>query len=384
MLPIVYTPTVGHGDRAVQPRVPPPPRGVPVRRPPRGRRGVAAQLRAWAPTTSTCSSPPTPRASSASATRASAASRSRSASSPSTPPRPGIHPRRVIPVVLDMGTDNLALLNDEMYLGNRHARVRDQRYDDLIDAYVTRRHEAVPARDAALGGLRRQQRPPHPEQVRRPGLHVQRRHAGHRRGGAGRRVLRRPRGRHPRCATSGSSSTAPGTAGLGIADMMRDRDGPRRACPARRPRGGSGRWAARACSSTTRRSLRDFQVPYARPAAEVAGWSADGRRRSGSPTSSRNVRPDHADRHLDPGRRVHRADRRGRWPRTVDRPIIMPLSNPTSKCEALPDGPDRAGPTAGPWSRPAARSPPVDLRRRHLPASPRPTTPSSSPASGSA
>jgi malate dehydrogenase (oxaloacetate-decarboxylating) len=48
----------------------------------------------------------------------------------------GLHPRRVIPVVLDMGTDNLALLNDEMYIGNRHARVRDQRYDDLIDAYV--------------------------------------------------------------------------------------------------------------------------------------------------------------------------------------------------------------------------------------------------------
>ena len=49
----------------------------------------------------------------------------------------GIHPRRVLPVVLDMGTDNLALLNDEMYLGARHARIRDHRYDDLIDAYVT-------------------------------------------------------------------------------------------------------------------------------------------------------------------------------------------------------------------------------------------------------
>ena len=49
----------------------------------------------------------------------------------------GIHPRRVIPVVLDMGTDNLALLNDEMYLGERHARIRDERYDELIDAYVT-------------------------------------------------------------------------------------------------------------------------------------------------------------------------------------------------------------------------------------------------------
>ena len=49
----------------------------------------------------------------------------------------GIHPSRVLPVVLDMGTDNLKLLNDDMYLGARHARVRDQRYDDLIDAYVT-------------------------------------------------------------------------------------------------------------------------------------------------------------------------------------------------------------------------------------------------------
>ena len=49
----------------------------------------------------------------------------------------GIHPRRIIPVVLDVGTDNLWLLNDEMYLGNRHARVRGARYDELVDAYVT-------------------------------------------------------------------------------------------------------------------------------------------------------------------------------------------------------------------------------------------------------
>ena len=49
----------------------------------------------------------------------------------------GNHPHRVIPVVLDTGTDNLALLNDEMYLGARHARIRDHRYDELIDAYVT-------------------------------------------------------------------------------------------------------------------------------------------------------------------------------------------------------------------------------------------------------
>ena len=56
----------------------------------------------------------------------------------------GLHPRRVIPVVLDMGTDNLRLLNNEMYIGNRHARVRDQRYDDLIDAYVTAASKLFP------------------------------------------------------------------------------------------------------------------------------------------------------------------------------------------------------------------------------------------------
>ena len=49
----------------------------------------------------------------------------------------GIHPSRVLPVVLDMGTDNLSLLNDPMYLGERHARVRDERYDELIEAYVS-------------------------------------------------------------------------------------------------------------------------------------------------------------------------------------------------------------------------------------------------------
>src|SRR5664279_5258745 len=49
----------------------------------------------------------------------------------------GLDPHRVVPVVLDVGTDNLRLLNDDMYLGMRHPRVRDQRYDDLIESYVT-------------------------------------------------------------------------------------------------------------------------------------------------------------------------------------------------------------------------------------------------------
>lgn len=48
----------------------------------------------------------------------------------------GIHPGRVIPVMLDVGTNREALLNDPLYVGNRHSRVRGERYDELIAAYV--------------------------------------------------------------------------------------------------------------------------------------------------------------------------------------------------------------------------------------------------------
>jgi malate dehydrogenase (oxaloacetate-decarboxylating) len=46
----------------------------------------------------------------------------------------GVHPDRVIPVMLDVGTDRESLLNDPFYVGNRHSRVRGERYDALIAA----------------------------------------------------------------------------------------------------------------------------------------------------------------------------------------------------------------------------------------------------------
>src|SRR5580704_1870676 len=48
----------------------------------------------------------------------------------------GIDPTRVIPVMLDVGTNRESLLTDPMYPGNRHARIRGERYDAFIDAYV--------------------------------------------------------------------------------------------------------------------------------------------------------------------------------------------------------------------------------------------------------
>jgi malate dehydrogenase (oxaloacetate-decarboxylating) len=49
----------------------------------------------------------------------------------------GIDPARTVPVALDVGTDNGELLDGPAYVGNRHARVRGERYDAFIDAYVT-------------------------------------------------------------------------------------------------------------------------------------------------------------------------------------------------------------------------------------------------------
>ncbi|KAL2876256.1 NAD-dependent malic enzyme, mitochondrial [Colletotrichum sp. CLE4] len=48
----------------------------------------------------------------------------------------GVHPNRTLPVVLDCGTDNEELLNDDLYLGLRQKRVRGHKYDRFVDEFV--------------------------------------------------------------------------------------------------------------------------------------------------------------------------------------------------------------------------------------------------------
>jgi malate dehydrogenase (oxaloacetate-decarboxylating) len=48
----------------------------------------------------------------------------------------GIHPGKVLPVMLDVGTNNKKLLDDPLYLGWRHPRVTGEKYSEFLDIFV--------------------------------------------------------------------------------------------------------------------------------------------------------------------------------------------------------------------------------------------------------
>lgn len=56
----------------------------------------------------------------------------------------GIDPARTLPIVLDVGTDNVELLEDPQYLGWRHRRIADDEYYAFIDEFVAAVHEELP------------------------------------------------------------------------------------------------------------------------------------------------------------------------------------------------------------------------------------------------
>ncbi len=247
----------------------------------------------------------------------------------------GVHPRRVIPVVLDVGTDNLGLLTDDMYLGNRHARIRDQRYDDLVDAYVTAATKLFPHamlhwEDFGVSNARRildryvDQCCTFNDDMQGTAAVVL---------AAAFAAVRATGGRlrDQRVVIHGA-----GTAGLGIADMIRDvmiREG----LP---PEEATRRFHAldRDGLLTDDRAARlyDFQVRYARPAAEVAGWARSGDAGIGLAEVVARARPTML---------IGTSTQAGAFTETivktmaseVERPVIMPLSNPTARAEALPD-----------------------------------------------
>jgi malic enzyme len=56
----------------------------------------------------------------------------------------GIHPARTLPISLDVGTDNRALLDDPLYLGWSEPRLRGEMYHALVDEFVTAARKVFP------------------------------------------------------------------------------------------------------------------------------------------------------------------------------------------------------------------------------------------------
>lgn len=48
----------------------------------------------------------------------------------------GIHPAFTLPILLDTGTNNQDLLNDPLYIGWEHERIRGKEYDDFLDHFI--------------------------------------------------------------------------------------------------------------------------------------------------------------------------------------------------------------------------------------------------------
>ncbi|MBR9694447.1 NAD-dependent malic enzyme [Bacillus cereus] len=243
----------------------------------------------------------------------------------------GIDPSRVLPVILDVGTNREELLNNPFYIGNRHPRITGEAYDEFIDTFVQAVNKQFPK---AL-------------------LHWEdfsSRNA--------RKIL--DKYRHDICTFNddiqgtGAVSLAAvlsavkasgvplsehrvvvfgaGTAGIGIADQVRDamvRVGVSEEESYKRF------WCIDRNGLVTdnMEDLLDFQIPYARKEAEVSEWKENG-----------VIGLAEVVKHVKPTILIGTSTVAGAFKEEiikemashVERPIILPMSNPTPLAEAKP------------------------------------------------
>ena len=244
----------------------------------------------------------------------------------------GIDPARTIAVNLDVGTDNEALLNDPAYLGNRHARVRGERYDALIAAYLKTAAELFPNALLHFEDFG-------PSNARRILVENRERYRifNDDMQGTGAIVMA--------AVFSGLKVTkqdfaeqrlvvyGAGTAGTGMADQISaamQRDG------LSREEAKKHVWLIDINGLVTddMPNLPDYQQEYARPAAEVAAWTKnDGKIgllevvKQVKPTILIGTSTDHGAFTED----VVKALCAG-----VERPSVLPRSNPTERIEVMP------------------------------------------------
>jgi malate dehydrogenase (oxaloacetate-decarboxylating) len=240
----------------------------------------------------------------------------------------GINPDRVIPVSLDVGTDRESLLNDPLYVGNRHSRIRGERYDAFVAAYVETATRLFPNallhfEDFGASNARRILNR-YRDEVRIFNDDIQ---------GTGAitvaAILASLRVAKTRASAQRVVIFGAGTAGMGIADQIRTimiDDGLSKDEATRRF------WCVdkRGLLLDDMADLRDFQQPYARPHGEISGWGS-----TDLAGVVANVRPTIIVGTSTVGGAFSEEIIR-EMAKHVDRPLIFPLSNPTERIEAIP------------------------------------------------
>jgi malate dehydrogenase (oxaloacetate-decarboxylating) len=247
----------------------------------------------------------------------------------------GVDPTRVIPVMLDVGTNRENLLSDPTYIGNRHPRIRGERYDAFIEAYVQAVTTLFPNallqwEDFAPGNGRRILEK-YRDRICTFNDDLQ---------GTGAITLAAAISAVRVCGTPLRNQRivifGAGTAGVGIADQIRHamvREGLTREEAVKRF------WCVdRQGLLTTDMAdqLREYQVTYARPPGETSGWKHDAF--GSGPGLAEVVRC------VKPTMLIGTSTAAGSFTETIvkemaahtQRPIIFVLSNPPVQAEANP------------------------------------------------
>jgi malate dehydrogenase (oxaloacetate-decarboxylating) len=245
----------------------------------------------------------------------------------------GIHPATTLPVVLDVGTDNQALLADPLYLGWHHERVRGADYDAFVDRFVqaVRRHfpdALLQWEDFAKSNARRLLER-YRDQICTFNDDIQGTGAVTLAGLLVAVDLTRSTLGQQRIVILGAGSAATGIAGQITAAMQSEGsllDEARRAI-----------WLidSHGLVHSGRGDLEAEKALYTQPLERLANWPIAASQMIGLPEVVEQVHPTiligtaaQAGVFTEPIIRE--------MARHVERPIIFPLSNPTSKSEAVP------------------------------------------------
>ena len=245
----------------------------------------------------------------------------------------GVSPYATLPITLDVGTDNEERLNDPLYLGMRHRRVRGEAYQAFVDAFVAAVRRVFPhvvlqwedfLKGNALLQLKRFR-----DQLCTFNDDIQGTAAVVLAGLYGALRLTGVRMRDQRIVFAGAGASAQGISDLLVSALMED--GLAHDEAVRRI------WTtdSQGLVTSDRANLEDFKATYARPGSEVAGYAVRNRSRISLAETVENARPTMLiGSSATPGtfdEAVVRA-----MSRINARPIVFPLSNPTSKTECTP------------------------------------------------